>query len=229
MLPVRNPAPEIHYTDFDYGVASLLFVSFVLFVWLYASNRKRLTQMVKAFYISRYANQLGRDELSLGNRVSVFLSLLFMMTFSMFITQVAAYYNYTNEASKSLFFLKTMLVISAAYSLKIIIVRLFGFIFQSYKEAGDYAMAIFLFCNILGLFLLPVVICMAFVKGVAPLVFVYSGLGIFGFLLCVRLLRGLIIGFNSIRVSKFYLFLYLCTLEILPFVIMIKLFMINFN
>jgi hypothetical protein len=70
---------------------------------------------------------------------------------------------------------------------------------------------------------------MACVKDVSPEVFIYSGGSVFVLLLLIRVLRGVLIGFNSIRVSKFYLFLYLCTLEILPFVIMAKLFMQNVN
>jgi hypothetical protein len=104
---------------------------------------------------------------------------------------------------------------------------LFGFIFQNEKEAGEYATTLFLFCNILGIFLLPVVIGVAFVKQVPPVTFIYFGMFIYALFIVIRLLRGIIIGVNSIRVSKFYLFLYLCTLEILPFVIMSKLFILN--
>jgi hypothetical protein len=75
--------------------------------------------------------------------------------------------------------------------------------------------------------MLPVVVGLAFVKQLPTHLFIYTGAGIFVSFLCIRLLRGAIIGFNSIRISKFYLFLYLCTLEILPFVIMVKLFMLK--
>ncbi len=219
--------PQLHFTDFDFGVAALLLVAFILFVWLYAANRKRLGQVIKAFYINRYANQLGRDELSLGNRVSIFLSVLFVITVSLFISQSANYYGFNKDGSELLFFIKTAMVVSLVYGLKMVIVRFFGYVFQNQKDAGEYAMMVFLFCNILGLFLLPIVVCMAFVRDLSPFIFIYSGLSLFVFLLFIRLLRGVVIGFNSIRVSKFYLFLYLCTLEILPFVIIVKLFMLN--
>jgi len=79
----------------------------------------------------------------------------------------------------------------------------------------------------LGLFMLPVVMCLAFVKQISPLVFIYSGFGLISVFLFTRLARGLIIGFNSMRVSKFYLFLYLCTLEFLPLLFAVK-FLVKF-
>lgn len=228
LLTKTSEKPQLHFTDFDFGVASVLLFAFVLFVWLYATNLKRLNQVIKAFYLTRLTNQSGRDELSLGNRVSIFLYVLFVVSFSLFIYQTAAYYGYKEE-NDVLFFFKLAFLICLVYGLKLLFVRFFGFIFQNQKESGDYSLMIFLFCNILGLFLLPIVVCMAFVKDVSPLIFIYSGLGVFVLLLLIRVLRGVLIGINSIRVSKFYLFLYLCTLEILPFVIMVKLFMQNMN
>ena len=87
LLEVKSPKPQLHKTNFDYRVASILFFAFILFVWLYAVNRKRLNQVVKAFYISRFANQLAREEISIGNRVTIFLSTLFVLTLSLFIMQ----------------------------------------------------------------------------------------------------------------------------------------------
>ncbi len=229
LLSKQTEAPQLHFTDFDFGVASILLLAFILFVWLYSTNRKRLNQVIKAFYITRFSNQLGRDELSLGNRVSIFLSLLFVVTFSLFIYQLCIFYGYIVAETNFLFCVKIAILIAAVYGLKILVVRFFGFVFQNQKEAGDYSMMIFLFCNILGLFLLPIVVSIAFVKNVSPSIFIYSGLCVFVLLLLIRVLRGVMIGVSSNRVSKFYLFLYLCTLEILPFVIMAKLFMQNMD
>jgi hypothetical protein len=227
LLQPKHDKPELHFTNFDFGVAAILLVSFTVFVWLYAANRKRLNQVVRAFYVSRFTNQLGRDELTLGNRVTISLSVLFVVTFSLFISQVAEYYHYINAGERTVFFFKTASVICIAYLVKVAAVRFFGFVFQNQKEAADYSLMIFLFCNTLGLFLLPVVICMAFVRNVSPMVFIYTGACIFGIFLLIRVLRGVLIGLNSVKVSRFYLFLYLCTLEILPFVVIVKLFMIN--
>jgi hypothetical protein len=227
LLQPKHDQPALHFTNYDFGVGAILLASFAVFVWLYAANRKRLRQVVRAFYISRYTNQLGRDELTISNRITVSLSLLFVVTFSLFISQVAEYYHYITPAESTVFFFKSAVLICVTYLVKVAAVRFFGFVFQNQKEAGDYSLIVLLFCNILGLFLLPVVICMAFIRDVSPEVFIYTGAGVFATFLLIRVLRGVLIGLNSVKVSGFYLFLYLCTLEILPFVVMVKLFMIN--
>lgn len=228
LLSAKTEGPRLHFTDFDFGVASILLVAFILFVWLYSTNRKRLTQVLKTFYVTRFNNQMGRDELSLGNRVSIFLSILFVLTSSLFVYQIGVYYGYEMDAG-FFFFVKLALLIIMIYGFKMIFVKFFGFVFQTQKEASEYTLLIFHFCNILGLLLLPIVICLAFVTDIHPRIFINSGLCVFGLLLLIRMLRGVLIGVNSTRVSKFYLFLYLCTLEILPFVIMTKVFMQNMD
>ena len=227
LLEVRSPEPQLHHTRKDFVIAGILFFAFVLFVWLYVSNRKRLSQIVKGFYINRYASQLARDEVSFGNRVSVFLSVLFVISLSLFTWQLSLHYGFIQAENGWKDLALIGFVILLIYTLKLAVIRLSGFVFQTQKAASDYVMTIFLFCNTLGLFMMPVVICLAFVKQIPSSVFIYTGLGIIGVFLCTRLVRGVIIGINSIRVSGFYLFLYLCTLEILPFAIMIKLFVLQ--
>ena len=229
LLTAKDPKPVLHFTRYDYTVASILFFSFILFVWLYATNRKRLNQVISAFYVNRYANQLAREEISLGNRVSVFLSTLFVTTITLFILQVNQYYGFLLFQEGSFTFLFIGLIILVIYTGKMIVIRLLGFIFQVQKEALDYSTTVFLFGNTLGLFMMPIVICLSFARQVSPLIFIYSGFAILATFLCARLVRGLIIGINSTRVSRFYLFLYLCTLEILPFVVMMKLFFLKIN
>jgi hypothetical protein len=227
LLKPVHEKPLLHFTRYDYTVAGVLFFAFVLFVWLYTVNRKRLNQVIRAFYISRYANQLSREEISIGNRVSIFLSLLFVITITLFVVQLNRYYHFSPVEESPLLFLIIGLTVAGIYFCKILVVKFFGFIFQTGKEAGEYTMSLFLFGNVLGLFMMPVVICLSFARQIPAQVFIYGGLAVIGTFLCARLVRGVIIGLNSSRVSTFYLFLYLCTLEILPFVVLVKLFILH--
>lgn len=228
LLTVKDNKPEIHYTNYDFVITGILLFLYILFVWLYVSNYKKLSQIVKGFYINRNSNQLSRDELSIGNRVSVFLSIFFIITLTIFISRIMSYYG-LRLFSTDVYFLDIIIALAlvTAYSVKFATIKLFGYIFNIQKEANDYMMTIFLFCNTLGLFMLPIVICLTFVKQVSPVVFISAGAGIIAIFFCVRIIRGLIIGLNSSEISKIYLFMYLCTLEILPIVIMVKLFMLN--
>jgi hypothetical protein len=227
LLEVKTPESKIHFTKYDYVVSGILFFSFTLFIWIYVSNRKRLNQIIKSFYINRNTNQLSREEMSVGNSVSIFLSILFVFTLTLFIVQLLTYYGLINSVNNVVLFSIITSLIIIAYSIKIITIKILGSVFETSKATNDYISTIFLFANTLGLFLLPIVICLAFVKQISPLVFIYSGIGILAFFLLMRLIKGFIIGLNGSHTSKFYLFIYLCTLEILPFVLMVKLFMLE--
>lgn len=228
LLPIKNTEPKLLITNSDFWVAGILFLVYVLFVWLYVSNRKKLNQVLQAFYINRSGGQLTRDDLALGNRVSVFLSVFFIINISLFIRHLLPYFGFDFfDSNVALLGVVTAILITITYSIKFLVIRLLGSIFKVQKEMSEYAMLVFLFCNTLGLFMLPVVVGLSFIEQVPPSVFINTGLATIAVFIGVRTIRGLFLGLNSSRISKFYLFMYLCTLEILPFIILAKLFMLE--
>lgn len=229
LLSVKNSKPEIHFTKYDFLISGILLFLYILFVWMYVSNYKKLSQIIKGFYINRFSNQLSREDFAIGNRVSIFLSVFFITTLSLFINRVLSYFGF--QLFESDFFLIIIIVFAliTTYAVKFATIKLLGYVLNVEKEAKDYMMTIFLFCNTLGLFMLPIVICLTFVKQVSPGIFIYTGIVMIITFFIIRMIRGLILGFNSSGISKIYLFMYLCTLEILPLVILLKLFMLNVN
>lgn len=230
LLPVKNETPQLHITNYDFRITGILLLLYILFVWLYVSNRKRLNQIIKAFYINRYGSQLTRDEIAIGNRVAIFLSLFFIVTITIFITHLLTYYGFKPFTSNiALFSIIIAFLLIAGYGIKFLTIKTLGYIFKIQKEAAEYAMLVFLFCNTLGLFMLPLVVGLIFMRQISPAVFIHTGIVIIAIFIAVRVIRGLFMGLNSSRISKFYLFMYLCTLEILPFIILAKLFMLEFR
>jgi hypothetical protein len=227
LLIVKNPEPQLHTTHYDYWITGILMVMYMSFVWIYVSNRKKLNQIIKSFYSGR-SSQSARDEFSIGNRVAVFLSLFFIVTLTVFISHVLPYNGFKLYADNmgSMGILTAFLIITI-YAIKFLSIRLLGHIFKVQKEAQEYSLLVFLFCNVLGLFMLPLVVCLTFLKQVPPQIFIYSGFAIILILMGIRTLRALILGLSHFRISKLYLFMYLCTLEILPFIILAKLFMLK--
>lgn len=223
LLQPVDPKPKIHYSQYDYAIFSALFISFVVFVWIYVSSRKRLGTLVSVFSSNKSNNPQSREEYSGSNRMGFVLSFLFLLTLTVFAGQVMDYYNLASPGGKVIQYGIIVLALVAIYAIKIMAVRLSGFVFKTGKETAEYVSTLFVFINLLGLFLLPVVMCLAFFRQVSPSIFIYAGYAIIGSFLVLRVIRGFVIGFNSNRVSVFYLFLYLCTLEIVPFILLVKL------
>lgn len=229
LLEPQNADYQLHKTNHDFWVAGLLLLIYALFVWLYVSNRKKLNQLVQAFYLNRSGDHLSKDDLAIGNRVAVFLSVFFIVNSTLFGVQVLSYYkiNALLDYGMAVSGLLIALIVIITYSFKFLTIKTIGNIFSAQKETSEYSLLVFLFCNTLGLFMLPVVLGLSFMKQINPQFFIYTGLGLIGVFIVVRTLRGLFIGMNSVRVSKIYLFVYLCTLELLPFIILVKLFMLK--
>jgi hypothetical protein len=162
--------------------------------------------------------------------VAIFLWILFVLSMTLFVSEMFSFFNLpaiSKNASISYLIIAVFIII--AYLVKVIIIKLFGYIFETNKEASAYILMVYLFGNTLGLAILPLVISIAFIKQVSPSFFIYTGIFIIIAFIIARIIRGLVIGYNSTRFSLFYLFLYLCALEILPFVVLVKLFLIRMN
>jgi len=225
-LTVKNTVTQLHFTKYEYGAAGLLFIAFALFVWLYVSNSKFMNQLFKSFYSTRFASQFTREENSIVNRATILLSIMFLLLATLFIVKISEFYNFVEPQNSSfLFMVGAILLVS--YTVKLISIRFFGFVFKNLTEAYDYISTIVLFWNALALFLLPILCCLLFLKQIDAKVFITIGLIGIGVFLLIRFVKAIVIGLNSARISKLYLFLYLCTLEILPFVILYKLFLLN--
>lgn len=226
LLPVKHEGMQLHLVKCDFWSASVLMCLYLLFIWLYVSNRKRLNQMISAFYFNRNSNVLSRDEFTIGNRVAVFLSVFFVVANTIFILHLLPVIGVSELPFNNLtlgFIIAGGLVF--IYAVKMLLIKFIGYIFKVQKEASEYSMLVFLFCNVLGLFMLPLSVLLTFMRQVAPSVFVNVGIFMVASFIVIRIIRGLFLGLNSSRISKFYLFIYLCTLEIMPFVILTKLFM----
>lgn len=228
LLAVKNKEPQLHTTTYDYWIASVLMLMYIFFVWIYFANRKNLNQIINGFAVGRSGGQVSRDEFSIGNRVAVILSIFFVITLTTFVSKALPYFGFHQfDNSTTVLALSTASIIIVIYSIKFFSIQFFGHIFKAQAEANEYSLLVFLFCNVLGLFMFPLIICLVFLKQFSPGIFIYSGLSIILVFTAIRLLRAIILGASNFKISKFYLFLYLCTLEILPFIILIKLFILK--
>jgi hypothetical protein len=115
------------------------------------------------------------------------------------------------------------LTIFGVYVVKIISTRMLGFVFEVKEAAREYAYNIVLFNKTVGLLLFPVTLLLAYARQIPSSWLIGLGLGLWGLVLLYRLLRLSFIGFSVRGVSIFYIILYLCTLEILPVLVIIKL------
>lgn len=91
------------------------------------------------------------------------------------------------------------------------------------RELSFYNFTIAIFNQVAGLVLLPIVLLLAFAPNSFSSIFLYIGLAVLLVVYALLYLRGLLIGSRYLAHNKFHFFMYLCTVEIAPLFILIKL------
>ncbi len=222
-LKPTNQTP-LGITNFYPGwITVLLLGCVVIIAYLRASYPKRFTEFFRAVLDMRFASQLVREEKVLSQRVSVFLTVIFLFSASAFLFLLSKYFNLQLFSGESLLvFGKITLTVFLLFLLRVFVSELTGFVFNAQNEFSFYNFHVFLYNKALGLALLPILICLIYANAFPQAVFIYTGIILFAISYIARLIRGLNIGLAKQGFNKFYLFFYFCTLEILPAAVLAK-------
>ena len=202
----------------------LILVVLIVFAWLRVFYNKFFSQMIQAFLNNNLANQIVRDENIFVQRASIYLSLVFNLIGALLLYLISVHFNWTlgglgTGFSRFVFFL---IIVSVTYAVKFLLLKICGWLFEQEREMATYMFNIFLINNILGMALLPFICVFAYNENLAV-----SGLLIIPFTLLIisfgwRIFRGIQLGLSISSFSPLYLFLYLCTLEIAPLMVLIR-------
>jgi len=139
---------------------------------------------------------------------TLIFSLLVVQTISQ--TDVIAVFGDTPEPV--LFAIISLLVFSF-FLVKYLATGFIAWVFQTQSANATYTRNFYLFNNLAGVLVLPVVIFNAFNPTPTAL---YIGWLIILALNVFKVYRGIVLGINRSEFSTYYLFLYICTIELIP-------------
>ena len=223
-----GPVKRINNTQ-DWVLIVILFALFSV-SWLKVFHYKKLAQYFSIFLKDRISGQVLREERPFSEKASILLFVSGLLSLALYffqtITNPKLNFHLPTEGGGELY-LKILGLLAVLFSVKIFSLKLLGHIFLLQKMATEYIYTILLFTNILGVIIVPLTISLQYVPMDTSIYFVYSGAAIIGLVFVYGLYRGLIIGIGNSTVSNFYLFIYLCTLEILPLLIVFYLLLNN--
>lgn len=202
-------------------IAPLILFCFILLAIAQYGWHKRVFQIFKAFFVGRLFVQLAREGGLFNERVTLLLFLSYIIAFALFLFQIVNFYSETTIGlSESLIlYAKLFAGVALIYIIKIALFRFSGFVFKSVKETSDYVLTIFVFGQIAGIIILPFLVLLTYLKSETIII---TGLLLFLILYVYRFYRGAVTVTSSSKISVYYLFLYLCTLEFLPLVFIAK-------
>lgn len=224
LQPTHNGPIDRPYVSPDWLFSILLLIAAV-FTWLRVFYNKYFTQLFEAVVNNNLTNQIVRDENILVQRASVYLSIVFYLVGALFLYEFSLHRNWPLAGIGSGFprFLFFAILVSAVYALKFLILKIAGWLFDVEKETALYIFNVFLLNNLLGILLLPFIALLAFHGALPGDRLFQAALILIGLVYLYRLFRGFLVGIGTSGFSPLYLFLYLCTLEIAPLLVLLRL------
>ncbi len=200
---------------------TLIILMTILFAVLITLFRPFFAKVYQAFVSD---NQLRSAYREMGSSLSppyYFLYAMFLVNASIFIYLIMRYYGVDTEFS----WLQMLYLfggLSAIFMGKHLLVLLVGAVFPVAKEASLYNFTIIIFNTMLGVVLVPLNLLLAY----APTNLVYAILCLsvilIGLTYLYRSIRSILISSKFLAFHKFHFFMYLCTAEIAPLVLVVK-------
>ncbi len=228
LLHSNNMTSVLRAVNPYYWPIILLFCVFAIYVYLNVTNPKKLLRVFISVYSNQVSKQLYREDYRLSKSMSVFLSVGFVLIVSFLIYITNNYFGLILKgvypAKQYLFFVS---VITLMYIIKLITNYVLGYATLTSELNSEYTFNVFVYCQTLGVLLFPLAICIQFSKYPTEL-FLYPAIIICGLFYVLRFARGFIISVIEQNVGIVYIFLYLCALEILPLLVLIKFLLVNF-
>ncbi len=203
-----------------------LFIITVLYIYIQNNFQSRYLQVKRAFLVKRYFSQLVRDGNIFRERIVIPIYLIYFISISLLIYSGFVYTVDVSQIplTKLSLFLAILLGILLYFFLKSGLINLLGHLFYTKAETETYQLEHLLFSALSSLFLIPLMWIYTYTNRGEVLIVTT---GVLVILWSIRMVKAII---NWSRVfTVFKLFLYLCTLELLPIFLIVKIILIGIS
>ena len=211
-----------------YWPSVVLFIVLCLLVLLKATSPQKTFRVLNAAYSLQVARQIEREDYGPFKRVSIILSIVFILITAFLFYKFNLVFGSIQSGKGGLFqYMFFVLVIVLTYSVKFISSYVIGYITETSGLFNEYINNTLIINQTIGVILLPVMIVVE-LSSVNPVLVVFPAILflVLGYLL--RLYRGFLFAGIEKGVGLLQLFVYLCGLEILPLLVLIKFLVVNF-
>ncbi len=214
------PNREVHRQNTDW-LTILLIVILVLFASVRTTYSKYLNSLFQSIFNYSTSQRMFQEKNYSFLHAAFRLEIYFYLTFAIFLYQVFNFFNIGFQYHNiSLFFFSFGLVLVYFIGKKTIY-KLIGLVVEGTYETSEYLFNLDNINRVMGITLFPIIALVAFYPFENRMVPLIAGVISVAFLYFLLLFRGFKILLRK-QFSIFYLFLYFCTLEFLPLVLLYK-------
>jgi hypothetical protein len=199
-----------------------IIVSLFVFSWMKVVYQKFVVQIITGLVDYQVAMRLYREKNVLFRNVSVGLHTIFYINMGLYIYYLIDFKDYP-QVFKNVFlsvFIYSLFIL-LIYNIKSFTSKILGYLFLVQENFAQYIHNVNLYNKNIGLFLFPIVIIYPFAIDEMKPIVIYAGLILMLGLFLLRSYRSAQIIMKK-GISLFYLILYLCAVELLPVLLLVK-------
>ena len=212
------PSQPLH----DEWIIGIILIVAFLFSVIRASSKTALPEITRFFLLRGSIDLSSRNTSGLFHWQSTILNLISFLTISLFAYCTAFYYGVIpNNSSGIIFWLISLGVIIASVTLRHLLCVLTGRISGEEEVFIEYLHGVYQFYRFSALIIIVIIILMSYTVLLPVGPGIILGFIVLGLMYLIRVVR-LMIFFIARNISIFYFILYLCALEILPVLVLVK-------
>jgi hypothetical protein len=207
--------------SYNLPVFFLLVAACTLLLFVYILYFKKTLQLVQGVFSYGSSKQLQREGYSFFKFFSLALTMVYVICAGIFFTDLNARMRWISLQNQNLFLPVCLICLAALLLSKKISSSVFSLFLKNQKALNDYFFQYSFSIKTEGLLLLPVCLLLHYSAVPAPIL-LFLGLLIPAVIFLIRVVRAILWGRTEYGFSVFHIVLYLCTIEIIPLVVFIK-------
>jgi hypothetical protein len=207
-----------HEEGIFYFILSLLLYIALMRLIFY----KYMNAMFTLFFRATLRHQQLREQMLQSPLPALLMNIFFVVALATYFAFLARSFHLHITAGFWSTILYGMIILSVIYTGKFILLHMVGWIFGISGVTDTYLFIVLLVNKMIGIFLLPILILMAFPDPyLLPAVLILSyvmlaGMFLYRFIISYKPVR------NEIKLNRLHFFLYLCAFEIAPLLLIYK-------
>ena len=201
----------------------IFLITLMLMAFVVANARSMIGNAYTAIISDNALRLINKQAFGWGNAIYLALYTLFWINGGIFAFLLMSYFGVKSPYGQSVTFLLCIGGVAAVFILKHIVLYIIAHVFPIEKEMKTYNFIVLTAGVLLGLILMPLNVLIAYSPMGLSEIFIYLTFGVIGLVYLVRSLRSLTIATPYLMENRFHFLLYLCTVEIAPLMILVKL------
>ncbi len=217
VISILNRTKDIQSSSKDTNVIVLIYsiVMLIILTLTISMDKMRFRDLMKSSLNSNYLRTLYRETKAWSNGQGILLYVFFILN-AAFATWLLTL-KLNSSLTQNLFLIGGTIIL--CYSVRHVTLWALVAIYPVGSEVGLHNFSIGIHNMVLGIFLLPFIMAIEFLPGVSYQAFLMCGGVIFLLIYSLRQAKGLMSCIGMRDFNPFYFFIYLCAIEIAPFLV----------